>query len=73
MFHVARRRMLAGLTAAIFAVLPLGASEAAYPEQLIKIIVTFPPGGSADTVIRALEPLVTADGTVWFGSDDRKR
>src|ERR1700750_709236 len=33
----------------------------AYPEQLIKIIVTFPPGGSADIVIRALEPLVAAD------------
>ncbi|WP_438502171.1 Bug family tripartite tricarboxylate transporter substrate binding protein [Bradyrhizobium japonicum] len=41
--------------------LPLEAVEAAYPEQLIKIIVTFPPGGSADTVIRALEPLVTAE------------
>jgi hypothetical protein len=58
--HVARRRILAVLTAAVFAVLPLQAGEAAYPEQLIKIIVTFPPGGSADTVIRALEPVVTA-------------
>ena len=61
MFHVARRRILAVLTAATFSVLPLEAGEAAYPEQLIKIIVTFPPGGSADTVIRALEPLVTAE------------
>ncbi|MBR0804383.1 tripartite tricarboxylate transporter substrate binding protein [Bradyrhizobium japonicum] len=61
MFHVARRRILAALTAATFVVLPLEAGRAAYPDQLIKIIVTFPPGGSADTVIRALEPLVTAE------------
>src|SRR5580692_1547841 len=33
----------------------------AYPDQPIKIIVTFPPGGSADIVIRALQPLVAAD------------
>src|ERR1700710_1354946 len=31
----------------------------AYPDQPIKIIVTFPPGGSADIVIRALQPLLT--------------
>ena len=61
MVHVARRRILAALSAAIIAALPLQAADAAYPEQLIKIIVTFPPGGSADTVIRALEPLVTAE------------
>lgn len=33
----------------------------AYPDQPIKIIVTFPPGGSADIVIRALQPLLTED------------
>jgi tripartite-type tricarboxylate transporter receptor subunit TctC len=33
----------------------------AYPDQPIKIIVTFPPGGSADIVIRTLQPLVAAD------------
>ena len=31
----------------------------AYPDQPIKIIVTFPPGGSADIVIRALQPSVS--------------
>lgn len=61
MFHVARRQILAVLTGAVLAALPMQAVDAAYPEQLIKIIVTFPPGGSADTVIRALEPLVTAE------------
>ena len=60
-FHVARRRILVVLSTAVFALMPLQAVDAAYPEQLIKIIVTFPPGGSADTVIRALEPLVTAE------------
>src|ERR1700751_197888 len=40
--------------------LPLLAPDTAhaYPDQPIKIIVTFPPGGSADIVIRALQPLV---------------
>jgi tripartite-type tricarboxylate transporter receptor subunit TctC len=32
-----------------------------YPDQPIKIIVTFPPGGSADIVIRALQPLIADD------------
>ncbi|WP_426534449.1 Bug family tripartite tricarboxylate transporter substrate binding protein [Bradyrhizobium sp. McL0615] len=31
----------------------------AYPDQPIKIIVTFPPGGSADIVIRALQPVLS--------------
>lgn len=40
----------------------LGPIEAyAYPDQPIKVIVTFPPGGSADIVIRALQPLLTED------------
>jgi tripartite-type tricarboxylate transporter receptor subunit TctC len=33
----------------------------AYPDRPINIIVTFPPGGSADTVIRALQPIVAED------------
>jgi tripartite-type tricarboxylate transporter receptor subunit TctC len=41
-------------------VLPPGAARA-YPDQPIKIIVTFPPGGSADIVIRALQPLLTEE------------
>jgi tripartite-type tricarboxylate transporter receptor subunit TctC len=41
-------------------VLAPGAARA-YPDQPIKIIVTFPPGGSADIVIRALQPLLAED------------
>lgn len=33
----------------------------AYPEQIIRIIVTFPPGGSADILIRAIEPIVAQE------------
>src|SRR6185436_10068715 len=41
---------------------PLAVDSArAYPDQPIKIIVTFPPGGSADFVIRALQPLLAED------------
>lgn len=61
MFHIARRGVLAVLAGAAFAVLPPAACHAAWPEQLIKVIVTFPPGGSADIVIRALEPVVAAE------------
>jgi tripartite-type tricarboxylate transporter receptor subunit TctC len=33
----------------------------AYPDQPIRIIVSFPPGGSSDIVIRTLQPLLAAD------------
>jgi tripartite-type tricarboxylate transporter receptor subunit TctC len=48
--------------AALLSVLLFAAGPAlAYSDQPIKIIVTFPPGGSADIVIRALQPLVAED------------
>src|SRR5215213_1289123 len=49
------------LIGALIAALSLSAIEAgnAYPDQPIKIIVTFPPGGSSDIVIRALQPLLS--------------
>jgi tripartite-type tricarboxylate transporter receptor subunit TctC len=37
------------------------AAAQAYPDHPIKAIVTFPPGGSADIVIRALQPLLEQD------------
>jgi tripartite-type tricarboxylate transporter receptor subunit TctC len=61
MLHIARSRILAALVGTALAVLPSQACHAAYPEQLIKVVVTFPPGGSADIVMRALEPLVAAE------------
>src|SRR6185295_739100 len=54
------RRALVGAAALA---LPLSSAAIetanAYPDQPIKIIVTFPPGGSADIVIRALQPLLS--------------
>lgn len=61
MFHIATRQLVAALLGATIAVVPFRACYAGYPEQLIKVIVTFPPGGSADIVIRTLEPVVAAE------------
>jgi tripartite-type tricarboxylate transporter receptor subunit TctC len=71
MSHIDRRHLLAALLGAATAAVPLQASRAGYPEQLIKIIVTFPPGGSTDIFIRALEPLVAADLKQGFVIENR--
>lgn len=42
-------------------IVALPASAQSYPDRPIKIIVTFPPGGSADIVIRALQPAIAAE------------
>ena len=63
-----RRTLLAGAATSIV----VGATTAwTYPDQLIKIIVTFPPGGSADIFIRALEPVVAADLKQGFVIENR--
>jgi tripartite-type tricarboxylate transporter receptor subunit TctC len=41
--------------------LVLASSVQAYPDRPIKVIVTFPPGGSADIVIRALQPSIAEE------------
>jgi len=50
------RRLLAGFLAIVAPTLAVAQSEADYPRQPIKMIVTFPPGGSADALIRMLVP-----------------
>jgi tripartite-type tricarboxylate transporter receptor subunit TctC len=64
-----RRTLLAGVAASIV----VGATVPAwaYPDQIIKIVVTFPPGGSADIFIRALEPVVAADLKQGFVVENR--
>ena len=59
MFPSIRHGMIHALVVVLS--LALSAIEAAnaYPDQPIKIIVTFPPGGSADIVIRALQPALS--------------
>jgi tripartite-type tricarboxylate transporter receptor subunit TctC len=56
MFRSMRQGMASGIVLGLVILLsPFAASIAnAYPEQPIKVIVSFPPGGSADIVIRAL-------------------
>ena len=59
MFRLIRQGMIRTLVV-LFSLLPVAIETAnAYPDQPIKIIVTFPPGGSADIVIRALQPVLS--------------
>src|SRR5947207_7204433 len=56
MFRAVLHIALHGFAAMLCLPLLLPGAAQAYPDQPIKIIVTFPPGGSADIVIRALQP-----------------
>jgi tripartite-type tricarboxylate transporter receptor subunit TctC len=59
MFRSIRQIALCALASCLPWLMPDAAQ--AYPDQPIRIIVTFPPGGSADIVIRALQPLLAED------------
>ena len=62
MFRSMRQGAALGLVVVFSLLLPSAVSIAnAYPDQPIKIIVSFPPGGSADIVIRALQPVLVED------------
>ncbi|MDM0072442.1 tripartite tricarboxylate transporter substrate binding protein [Variovorax sp. J31P207] len=49
-------RMLVAALAAGFAVAALAQPAEKYPRQPIRMVVTFPPGGSSDAVVRMLVP-----------------
>jgi len=51
-----RAVLLAAGGAALGAVSGRARAQAAYPERTVKLVVPFPPGGSVDTVARALQP-----------------
>ncbi len=60
MFPSIRRALIGAFVAALSLSSVQRLKQAnAYPDQPIKIIVTFPPGGSADIVIRALQPALS--------------
>src|SRR5947207_10383702 len=61
MFRAVLHIALHGFAAMLCLPLLLPGAAQAYPDQPIKIIVTFPPGGSADIVIRTLQPLIAQD------------
>jgi tripartite-type tricarboxylate transporter receptor subunit TctC len=44
---------------ALLALLTLGAAHAQYPVKPIRMIVTYPPGGGADTMARLIAPKLT--------------
>lgn len=66
MKHSTRRRAMGAAigtalgASALFALAaPALANEAAWPTKPIRVIVTFPPGGSADAIVRAIGPRVS--------------
>jgi tripartite-type tricarboxylate transporter receptor subunit TctC len=61
MLQLIRQIALPGLVVLLSPLLLAGGPAHAYPDQPIKIIVTFPPGGSSDIVIRALQPLLAEE------------
>ncbi len=56
-----RRALCAALGGAALLALaaPASAQDAAWPTKPIRVIVTFPPGGSADAIVRAISPRVS--------------
>jgi tripartite-type tricarboxylate transporter receptor subunit TctC len=61
MLWLVRQIVLCGLCLLLGQLLLAPDRAQAYPDQPIKIIVTFPPGGSSDILIRALQPLLSED------------
>jgi tripartite-type tricarboxylate transporter receptor subunit TctC len=59
--HVLRKTFIhAALGAAALAfVLPVARAQADFPTKPIRVVVTFPPGGSADAVVRMVVPRLT--------------
>jgi tripartite-type tricarboxylate transporter receptor subunit TctC len=54
--HLARLLMLVLVGALVLLAAPAARAQADYPNKPIRMVITFPPGGSADAVVRALLP-----------------
>src|SRR6266481_428021 len=61
MLRSIRQSGLCGLAAVLSLLLLASGIAQAYPDQPIRIIVAFSPGGSSDIVIRALQPALAED------------
>jgi tripartite-type tricarboxylate transporter receptor subunit TctC len=58
-FRTRRAAFAAALLAGALAVSPTVAQTGDYPSRPIRVVVTFPPGGSTDAVMRLIQPKVS--------------
>jgi tripartite-type tricarboxylate transporter receptor subunit TctC len=59
-FGAERRRLLQAGAVASLSTVATGAHAQAWPNKVIKLVVTFPPGGSSDIVARLIAPSLSA-------------
>jgi Uncharacterized protein conserved in bacteria len=65
------KKLLAGVAMATATVLAMPAAHAAWPEKPVTIVVPFPPGGSTDTLARAISPSLNKRFGQSFVVDNR--
>ena len=65
------KKLLAGVAMATATVLAMPAAHAAWPEKPVTIVVPFPPGGSTDTLARAISPSLNKSFGQSFVVDNR--
>ena len=68
---VSRRRMLQAVGAAAIGMPLPGAAQATWPTRPVKILISFPPGGSSDFVGRTLAPFLAEQLGQPFVVDNR--
>ena len=57
--HTRRAALATALLASVLTFTPAAAQTADYPSKPIRVVVTFPPGGSTDAVMRLIQPKVS--------------
>jgi len=57
--HAPGAALATALLASVLAFAPAAAQTADYPSKPIRVVVTFPPGGSTDAVMRLIQPKVS--------------